>query len=158
METAVETKVVSAIDTTTTILTEDSANTLNKMLGSKDPADHLVARQILNQLDVEKSIYWIWQLAKNHNTRMVYLRTKASREFNTKAQVFTISYKKSLEFAEWLNNKKWLTHDIYQALKDDINKTMKDKLKNVFFDSHITIKDYYKELDPNNEIINLSKL
>ena len=47
-----------------TILTIDTAKTIADMLMSKDPADHLMAQLILVQVDVQKSIYWLWQLAQ----------------------------------------------------------------------------------------------
>jgi len=49
-----------------TVLTSQEYDTLNKMLSSTDKGDHRMAQALLNQCDVQKSIYWIWKLSKKH--------------------------------------------------------------------------------------------
>ncbi len=140
-----------------TVLTSHEYDTLNKMLSSNDQGDHKVAQAILNQCDVQKSIYWIWKLSKgNKSSRMVYLRTKASREFEKTANLFHISYQKATAFAFGLIQKNWLTEEIYQYLKPEIMDELVARNKEAnFYDIHITIKDQYKEYDPEHTLLKL---
>jgi len=135
-----------------TVITEEEFSTLEKMLRSSDTGDHRMAQAILNQCDVQKSIYWIWRLTKDYNShKMVYLRTKASREFNKESNLFPISYMKATEFAFHLIDKQWITPEIYQYLKSEILHELKLRTQNSnFYDLHITIKETYKELDSNH--------
>ena len=60
-----------------TILNAEKYETILRMLKSTDVADHTIAQLLLNNCNVNKSIYWIWKLAKNgYSSRMVNLRTK----------------------------------------------------------------------------------
>lgn len=136
-----------------TVLTEQEFLTLEKMLSSKDEGDHRMAQAILNQCDVQASIYWIWKLSKQRASNMVYLRTKASREFSKEANLFPISWQKATGFALGLIEKKWLTEEIYQRLKPEIMDEMVQRNKdNNFYEVHLVIKDKYREYDPESEI------
>lgn len=135
------------------ILNEETAKSLAAMLKSNDEADHKMAQLILNTCDIEKSIYWIWQLARYYSNRMVNLRTKASRTFRDHSRLFFISQKGQRAFAEFLANQGWLTPDIYQKLENDILKATKLQCNNKFYDVTLKIKDEYKHLTPNVEPI-----
>lgn len=139
-----------------TVLTYQEFSTLEKMISSSDQGDHRVAQALLNQCDVQKSIYWIWKLSKGRTQYMVYLRTKASREFEKESDLFHISYKKATAFALHLIEKKWLTEEIYQYLKPEIMDELVARNKEAnFYDIHITIKDVYKEYDPDHTLVKL---
>ena len=139
-----------------TVLTSQEYETLDKMLSSRDPGDHRMAQAILNQCDVKKSIYWIWKLSKKNATRMVYLRTKASRDFNKESNLFPISWQKATAFALELFGKKWLTEEIYQYLKPEIMDELVKRNKDAnFYEIHITIKEEYKEYDPEHTLLKL---
>ena len=159
METVVENSVVSSVDTTdTTILNKDSYSTLDKMLRSRDVADHRVAQAILNQLNIEKSIMFIRMLAKNHSSRMAYLRTKDGRKFAEESCLFRIAYANDCEFAEILNGKGWLHPEYYQELKDGIKKLIQKGTHHSFYDFHITIKDHYRDKDPEDQLTELKDI
>jgi len=129
------------------ILDEEKYNTLLGMLLSKDEGNHKIAQLILNTCDIEKSIYWIWKLSrKAGHWHMVNLRTKASRAFRDKVELFTIHSKDHLSFAEWLINKDWMTSENFQRLEDDILNTLTSQFRNKFYDVTITIRDKYKHL------------
>jgi len=140
-----------------TVLTEHEYDTLNKMLKSKDHADHTMAQAILNQCDIPKSIYWIWKLARNGNTtRMVYLRTKASREFSSTSTLFHISNQRATSFALYIVNKKWLTEEIYQRLKPEILDELSARNKEGnFYEIYVDIKETYAEFDPESALTHL---
>lgn len=139
-----------------TVLTSHEYETLDKMLSSRDEGDHRMAQAILNQCDVQKSIYWIWKLSKKNSSNMVYLRTKASRDFRDATDLFSISWQKATAFALGLITKKWLTEEIYQYLKPEIMDELVKRNKDAnFYEIHITIKEEYKEYDPNHTLIKL---
>lgn len=145
------------VSSDTRILTEETYETLNAMLSSKDEGDHKMAQLILNQLDIQASIYWIWKLAKVHCNKMVNLRIKASRQFRDDCNLFALAYHDSQEFGVWLQSKGWLTHDLYQLLKGGIKDRIRRNTTNPFYDFHITIKDDHRHLDPDDELTQLRK-
>lgn len=156
MSTSTLTKKKTAPAKVGTVLTEHEYSTLQKMLASKDPEDHTMAQAILNQCDVPKSIYWIWKLARNYSSQMVYMRTKASREFSRESGLFEIAWMKATFFALRLIKKGQLTPEIYQHLKPEILDELASRNSaNNFYDMHITIKDEYKEFDPDHILTKL---
>ncbi len=116
-----------------------------------------MAQLILNTCDIQKSIYWIWKLARHGSHNMVNLRTKASRSFRDKSQLFYIAHLTSTRFANHLAGKDWLTSEIYQTLEEEIIKEAANKVSNVFYDVELTIKDKYKDFAFTKTPINLKK-
>lgn len=141
------------------VLNEEISQSLAKMLSSNDEADWKMAQLILNTCDIEKSIYWIWQLSRKswYSTRMVNLRTKASRNFRDHSRLFHISQKSERPFAEFLNTQGWLTPEIYQKLEEEIIERTETQCSNTFYDVVITVKEKYKHLALNVEPINIIK-
>jgi len=141
------------------VLNEEIGQSLAKMLGSNDEADHKMAQLILNTCDIEKSIYWIWQLSRKswYASRMVNLRTKASRNFRDQSRLFHISQKSERPFAEFLNTQGWLTPEIYQKLEEEIIERIETQCSNTFYDVVITVKEKYKHLALNVEPITITK-
>jgi hypothetical protein len=136
------------------ILNEETAKSLAAMLNSRDEADHKIAQLILNTCDIEKSIYWIWRLSRSyHTSRMVNLRTKASRAFRDHSRLFHICQKAERPFAEFLVTQGWLTPEIYQKLEEEILERTLKQATNTFYDVPIKIKDKYKHLALNVEPI-----
>ncbi len=147
----------SPINGEAVVINEEIYNSLITMFKSSNEEDHLMARLILNTCDIKKSIYWIWLLARsggwNVLNKMVYLRTKASRNFRDLSRIFHIYSKSPREFATFLENEKWLTPEIYQYLEEAIINTTCSQVRNRFYDVTIKIKDEYKHLASNTEII-----
>ena len=141
------------------VLNEEIGQSLAKMLNSNDQADWKMAQLILNTCDIEKSIYWIWQLSRKswYSNRMVNLRTKASRNFRDQSRLFHISQKSESPFAEFLNTQGWLTSEIYQKLEEEIVERTETQCSNTFYDVVITVKEKYKHLALNVEPINIIK-
>ena len=141
------------------VLNEEISQSLAKMLSSNDEADWKMAQLILNTCDIEKSIYWIWQLSRKswYSNRMVNLRTKASRNFRDHSRLFHISQKSERPFAEFLNTQGWLTPEIYQKLEEEIIERTETQCSNTFYDVVITVKEKYKHLALNVEPINIIK-
>ena len=138
----------------TKILNEESYTRLLLMLNSKDKADHTMAQAILNQLDVENSIYWIWKLAREGwsvSTKMVYLRTKASRKFRDDCKLFEISQMDETLFAAHLDQIKWLTSEIFMKLKQEIIKAIIKRNTSDFYNFSITLKKEFEDRDTDNQ-------
>lgn len=142
-----------------TVLTEHEYETLDKMLCSKDEGDHRMAQAILNQCDVKASIYWIWKLARKNASKMVYLRTKASRVFQVEAELFSIAYKKATAFALAMHAKQWLTPEIYVRIKPEILDELvaRNKESNLY-NIHVTIKYPFLDYDQEDKLLQLTHL
>lgn len=130
------------------VLDEETYNTLKGMLNSNDEGNHKMAQLILNTCDIGKSIYWIWKLGRHYNYRMVNLRTKASRSFRDKCDLFYLSSCGDTRFAKWLISTKpeWMTAEIYQRLEETIVMDVVNQSRNQFYDVEIKVKDKYKHL------------
>jgi hypothetical protein len=107
-----------------------------------------MAQLILNTCDIQKSIYWLWKMTREGwiINNMVNLRTKASRSFRDLSNLFAIYSMGPLRFAEFCNNKGWLTSEIYMRLEYDIIETLSGKFNNTFYDVDFKIKNKYEHL------------
>ena len=139
------------------IIDEEKAKSLALMLMSRDTADHKMAQLILNTCDIEKSIYWIWQLSRKAPDLMVNLRTKAGRNFKEHSRLFLISTKAGRPFAEFLRTQGWLTPEIYQYLEKDIIEKNLSQVYNTFYDVELRIKDEYRHLTLTPDAVITSK-
>lgn len=137
-----------------TILNEETYNSLLSMLKSNNEEDHKMAQLILNTCDIQKSIYWIWKLAQYYASRMVNLRTKASRYLRDNSDLFHIWGISGPKFVEHLQRKNWLTPEIYQIIEEDTLERLKNQCRNKFYDVTIQVKDEYKHLVANSNPIN----
>jgi hypothetical protein len=152
----IDTKIKTVPAKVGTVITEKEYDTLVKMLSSTDEGDHRMAQAILNQCNVKESIYWIWRLAKHYSRRMVYLRTKASRNFRAECDLFSIAYKHSTGFARFLIRKDWMTTEIFQRLKEDIVEYIRDNnYEENFYEVHIIIKESFRKFDPDSQLTKL---
>jgi hypothetical protein len=140
-----------------TILDEGSYTSLLSMLKSSNEEDWKMAQLVLNTCDIQKSIYWIWKLARYYCHRMVNLRTKASRYLREKADLFWISSQSGPKFVEHLEKKGWLTSEIYQIIEDETIERVKYQSQNKFYNVTIQVKDEYKHLVANSNLINFKK-
>jgi len=138
------------------ILNEESTKVLYTMFKSNDQADHKMGQLILNTCNIEKSIYYIWQLARSvYPDRMVNLRTKASRAFRDQSRLFFICQKGSRNFSEFLTSQGWNTPEIFQKLEEDVINGTIGQCRNKYYDVTLTIKEEYKHLALNVEPINI---
>jgi hypothetical protein len=138
------------------ILTEEKYKRLDSMFGSHDPGDHKMGQLILNKVNVEKSIYWIWKLAKSHCGRLVNLRTKDSRKLNEACSIYTLAYARETEFGHYLINKGWMTPEIFIKLKSGIQGETKYHVRNdKFFEFSVELKPQHKYLDPTDTLTKL---
>lgn len=151
-----QTKTASPVIGEAVILDAESTKALYTMFKSNDLADHKIGQLILNTCDVEKSIYYIWQLARSlAPTRMVNLRTKASRNFRDQSRLFFICQKGPRNFSEFLTTQGWNTPEIFQKLEDDVIIGTISQCRNKYYDVTLTIKEEYKHLTSNVEPINI---
>ena len=144
------------------VLNEESYTTLHNMLKSSDAADHLMAQQILVRCDVEKSIYWIYKLAKSYFTnRMVNLRTKLGRQFRDDTSLFNIALYSPVAFLKFVVRKEWLTPEIYQNLEEQMIKDYINEIKNLkgtqFYNVTIEVKPEFAQYAANINQIKIEK-
>lgn len=139
-----------------TVITEDTYETLAAMIRSNDPADHLVAQMLLVQVDVQKSIYWIWQLARINANRMVNLRTKAGREFRDACNLFYLANQSATTFGSWLIKRGWMNEDIYAKIKNNLIKEEENRTHSRFYKHTLELKDTLKWLDSKDEVITIN--
>ena len=132
-----------------TVITSVEYESLEKMLASRDEGNHLVARKLLEGCDVQKSIYWIWKLAGDHSYKMLYLRTKASREFDAECDgVYKLGWMDEEELAENLHARGWLTEEIFGYLKKGILDDISERARNSFFNITAEVGESKKKYDP----------
>ena len=141
------------------IIDEELYERLYGMFGSSDEGDHKMGQLILNKQDVQKSIYYIWKLARKYSSRLVNLRTKDSRAFRDATNLFTLAYARETEFGNYLIKRGWMTPEIFGkikgVIKDDIHtNTRSDK----FYEFSIELKEENKHLDPDDELTKVSDL
>jgi hypothetical protein len=137
-----------------TILTEETYNTLVKITKSNDPENIKLVQVILTQLNIEKSIWWIYQLAKNtYANNLVNLRTKAGRKFRDDANLFMLAGSSEHSFAYWCNKKGWLTPEIFMKCKKYIIAKLKSNASvDPFYTVHIELSEEFKRLDPSDVV------
>jgi hypothetical protein len=143
----------------TTVLDEHSYETLRHILNSNDEGDHKMAQLILNQINIEKSIYWIWKLSRqgwSTSQRMVNLRTKASRQFRDDSDLFKLASMGESSLIEYLKKKGWLTPEIFQKLVTKMNSDLVFRLKGIscaqFYNFTMELKPEFKELNPTDQL------
>lgn len=140
------------------VLDQEMYESLLSLLKSSDEENHRLAQFTLNTCDIQKSIFWLWKLAKHSNrNRMVNLRTKASRYLQATAELHNIAFKNEAEFAEWLIDKNWMTQDIFQVLEPHIIEKLKDQCDNIYYDVTVKLKEEYKHLTPNHQEISFKE-
>lgn len=143
----------------TTVLNEQTYERLSQMLASTDEGDHKMAQLILNQVNIEHSIYWIWQLARKGwwiSQRMVNLRTKASRKFRDDTNLMALSTMGESSFIEHVNKKGWLTPEIFQTLMAKLNSDIVFRLNGItcskFYNFTMELKPEFKHLNPEDKL------
>lgn len=130
------------------ILNEESYLRLDGMLSTYDPADALVAQEILYQVKIKESIYWIWLLARKYSHKMCNNRTKRGRAFRDESNLYYLANLSSFELGNWLRKKEWLTPDIFMMIKTEYQERVAHKSNDELYKVTIELKDEYKHLDP----------
>lgn len=143
-----------------TVITEEVYERLNTMLDSPDEGNHKMAQLILNQCDVPKSIYWIWKLAHRDYwkaERMVYRRTKASRNFIAECDFDRLRNKNAAQALRYITRKGWATPEIYEKLQQSAVRELEMWVKsNDLYKIYFELKPELKHLDPEDDIKELN--
>jgi len=141
------------------IIDEELYERLYGMFGSSDEGDHKMGQLILNKQDVQRSIYYIWKLARKYSSRLVNLRTKDSRAFRDATDLFTLAYARETEFGNHLIRKGWMTPEIFGKIKGIIRDDIQNKTRNdEFYEFSIELKEETKHLDPDDELTKVSDI
>lgn len=154
MEEQLEQETTGLAQADPTVLNFETASTIMNMIKSNDEGDHKVAQVLLTQVNVEKSIYWIWKIATSHwgSSRAINLRTKAGRKLRDDSNYFSIANQNAGRFMSWLKDKSWLTPEIFLFLQQDILDELKYKIGGVVeskpFNIYIEINDEFKVFNP----------
>lgn len=143
----------------TAVLNEQTYERLLQMLKSKDEGDHKIAQMILNQVNIEKSIYWIWLLCRHGwyvQQNMVNLRTKASRKFRDESEMYSLGNKAEAEFIKHLERKKWLTPEIFQTCLKKLQNDIVFRVNGItcahMYNFTMEMKPEYKYLNPTDTL------
>ncbi len=117
-------------------LDEDSYKSVLDMLGSKDESNHKMGAEILANCDIEKSLFWIWKLAREKQWVISGLsRFKNIRLFIRMSKWSELGRMDSEEFAEYLHKRNMLTKEYFGELFPDVAK----KYSNVLESSMLTL-------------------
>jgi len=113
---------------------------INGMFNSSDREHWPIAEDILMTVDVDKSIYWMWKIMRNHWWRF-NRRRKAVREKLTQHRILSVIVSRNEHnFADYLVREGRLTEEIWNHLYPDIIKYMEQKIKNPWFDVELKMK------------------
>ena len=139
-ETTQDTVAVEAAVSNLRIMDQELYERVNGMLSSSDKEHWPIAEDILMTVDVDKSIYWMWKLIRNHWWRF-NRRRKAVREKITQHDVLCrIVSRNEHSFAEYLAREGRMTEEIWNRLYPEIIKHMNYKTANPWFDVELKMK------------------
>ena len=139
-ETTKDTVATEAAVSNLRIMDEELYNRLNGMFNSSDKEHWPIAEDILMTIDIDKSIYWIWKIVRNHWWRF-NRRRKAVRENLTQQRTLCIIVSKTDHwFADWLVKEKRMTEEIWNRLQPAVMKHMESKIVNPWFDVELKMK------------------
>lgn len=115
--------------------------TLKDMFNSRDKENYPIAEQILIDVDIEKSIYYLWKLLKGEG--VIYKlnrRLKRVREFANNKHIYFSSTRSTYNFALYLKDNELLTPEIWSMLESDIRDICQRKAENHFYDVELKVK------------------
>lgn len=140
------------------VLDKGQADRLIDMYKSRDPADTLLAQNIIIKYNVEKSIYWIWYITcANISYKMLNLRTKLGRKFRDESELFRIADVSAERFSEFLIKKNWMTPEIYSYLYPNLLKILNKRISHPLYQFTIELKSEFKSLDKNDKPLTIHK-
>jgi len=131
-----------------TVLDENSYESVRAMFKSKSEADHLVAKHILWQCDVRKSMYYIWKLSTEHGIPGIItysVRDKIGKAFLRKVDIWQLSKLDEENFAEYLCDEKLLTTELFSKLSGEIIEEIKERSENKFYNVKLTINQKFAQ-------------
>ena len=139
-ETTQDTVAVEAAVSNLRIMDQELYERVNGMLSSSDREHWPIAEDILMTIDVDKSIYWMWKIMRNHWWRF-NRRRKAVREKITQQRILQIIVSKTDHwFADWLVKEKRMTEEIWNLMYPSVMKFMQSKVENPWFDVELKMK------------------
>lgn len=139
-ETTQDTVAVEAAVSNLRIMDQELYERINGMLNSSDKEHWPIAEDILMTVDVDKSIYWMWKLIRNHWWRF-NRRRKAVREKITQHRILSIIVSRNEHyFADYLVREGRMTEEIWNRLYPHIMKHMEHKMQNPWFDVELKMK------------------
>lgn len=119
---------------------------LNNMLGSSDSTNHTTAIEIISNCDIDKSLYYLWKLIKDHMSVMENFRkNKNFRLFKEKANYSMLSHKTEKSILAYLDMKNVLTPEIYQTLIVEVIKNYQRSMQSELFDITLTPATKYQK-------------
>lgn len=139
-ETTQDTVAVEAAVSNLRIMDQELYQRIDGMLSSSDKEHWPIAEDILMTIDVDKSIYWMWKIMRNHWWRF-NRRRKAVREKITQQRILCIIVSKTDHwFADWLVKEKRMTEEIWNLMYPSVMKFMQSKVENPWFDVELKMK------------------
>lgn len=144
------------------VLDDQNYESIKDMLKSSDEGNHIVARKLLYECDINNSLYYIWRLAKADNCfwPMHENRTKLGREFVSTCNLYTLKNCNTIHFIKYMENRNKLTSDIFYRVIDELIKELKNKLKgsltHEFLDISCVFNEKYKKYLKEDDLIIIS--
>jgi len=110
------------------IIDEDSYQTLDSMLSSNNTGDRDIAKKILYNCDIDKSLYYIRKLSQKHYYSMFYGNGKKTKEHKAFREVVdpVISCTDMPDAIEIFYERKALTKEIYEECCKEALEEIKD--------------------------------
>ncbi len=124
---------------------ESSFTSIMEMLESSDESNHKVASEILSNCDIDKSLFWIWKVARKCSWKVTGLsRFKNIRLFIEMSDFSTLACMNDEGFIEYLYNKGLLTPEYFTALAPEAALRYKGMLASPVFSIILEPSDKYK--------------
>ncbi len=127
-------------------LDEDSYQSLKSMLESKDADNHKVSADILANCDIEKSMFWLWKLARKHSYDVgKYSQWKNIRLFMEKSNWYSLSGMNSEGFIKFMHTRGLLTAENFDVLIKDAAELYRGSLSTNLFNMVLTPVSKYRD-------------
>lgn len=127
------------------VIDKDVYDTLNTMLSSSDNTNYDVARELIANCDIKKSIFYLRQLANKFNYIITNSRMKNLKLFVERSEWNNLRSMTAEEFTEYLYNKDYLTPEMFKELVIESAKNYEDKLESPVFKMILIPSDKYKD-------------
>ena len=126
------------------IIDEVLYQTLKDMFNSRDKENYPIAEQILIDVDIEKSIYYLWKLLKGDGVfYKLNRRLKRVRDFLSNVHISNTWNASIYNFTLYVKKTKLLTPEIWNKVESDIQALVKRRCINDFYNVELKLINLY---------------
>ena len=123
------------------------------MFSSSDSSNYDVARELLANCDISKSIFYIWKLSKQFSYQLYNSRMKNIKLFVERSAWKKLYSMSEEEFIEYMYENDYLTKEFYIELVKMAAKKYENTLKSPVFKMKIEPSDKYKEYVGDEDLV-----